>query len=88
MTRATFGLRINGIREGGKPYRSWEDAREALLRRLNTYGFERRRAGFPEEDNQRSSETLRIVSERPQLPRQNLKAHIGSRVFEVTREPF
>lgn len=88
MPRAKWGLRLNGIREGGALYRSWEDGREALLKRLNRLGYEQRRQGNAAADDERASETLRIISQRRETPRQNIKAKCGRYTLELTREPF
>jgi hypothetical protein len=86
--RPVWGLRVNGIREGGAPYASWSNGREAWFRAVNRYGYRERQAGNAPADDARSSATLREASRPLQSPRPNLSAQVGPWRVELVREPF
>lgn len=93
-----WGLRVNGIREGGDPYRTWHDAKEALWKRIDNLHYGAQRACNPYADEIGKAKAVLLADMRRaehETPRANLRITIpwvsypGKTItYEITREPF
>jgi hypothetical protein len=91
-----WGLRVAGIREGGALYPTWEAAKEALYKRVDSLHYEAQRKGYSwaDEIGRRKGQLLaEMINAKKQRPRPALRLNVPYkagyiRSYAITREPF